>query len=359
MVILEKSFSNQKFEATYYVEERHNGIRLDQFLMEAMASFSRQQIKKKIAAGEIKIINRPSGNKPSSKLYYEDKVYIVIPRSTHEDEYWNGEKLDLIEEPDIIFEDEDIIVISKPPYMVTHPTGKHLFNCATVFFESKYKHTIHSIHRLDRETSGVLLLGKNPNASNKLTIEFENENVKKCYFWIAVDQGQTAKDTFAANQRLGSVKSGRERVIVNPYPPESSKGKRAQTKFHIVHRENGYALGLAFPQTGRQHQIRVHAQVYGFPLVGDKLYLGGYPMFQRFKDMLATDEDHNLLELPRHALHALALNLPYEGKRQTYMSHLPHDFKEWIHSKLTISTDELEKELQEKIDDYFGQICLR
>ena len=78
------------------------------------------------------------------------------------------------------------VVTNKPAYMSTHPTGRHLFHCATVYYEQKLNQsTVHSIHRLDRETSGVLLLAKNPTTANQLTVEFENNNVKKCYFFIA------------------------------------------------------------------------------------------------------------------------------------------------------------------------------
>jgi 23S rRNA pseudouridine1911/1915/1917 synthase len=179
-----KKFTTEKYEVIHLVEEEQDGLRLDQFLMQYLQSFSRQDIKKKIKAGDIRIQDRPYPHKPSVKVYHGEKVQIITLRGTLEDEYWRGEKLSLELDPVIIKEDDDLIVISKPPYMTTHPTGKHLFNCATVYFETKYNHTIHSIHRLDRETSGVQLLGKNPKSAQRFTDLFEKDEVKKCYFLI-------------------------------------------------------------------------------------------------------------------------------------------------------------------------------
>ena len=180
MLIFKKYYDNF-FEARLEVEESQHEIRLDQFVSEYLKSHSREQIKKKIKNKECKVINRACSNKSSSKLKHKDIVQIVIHRTSHEDEYWRGDLLSL-EAPKTVFEDDDLLVISKPPFMSTHPTGKHLFNCATVYYENTLGlKTIHSIHRLDRETSGVLLLGKNPNCANLLTTEFENTQVRKCY----------------------------------------------------------------------------------------------------------------------------------------------------------------------------------
>ena len=88
-------------------------------------------------------------------------------------------------EPKTIFEDENIIIVNKPPFMCTHPTGKHLFNCATTYFENIHNKTMHSIHRLDRETSGILLLGKEIKTTARLTQAFEDCAIKKCYLFIA------------------------------------------------------------------------------------------------------------------------------------------------------------------------------
>ena len=195
---ISKKFTTQFYKAIYEVDEDQDGMRLDQYCAHFLVSFSRQQIKKKIAAGEVTITNRPHPHKPSVKVYHRERIEFITYRGDLEDEYWRGQKLDLQLTPLVLFEDEHIIAISKPAYMTTHPTGKHLFNCATVFFEEKYERTIHSIHRLDRETSGVLLLGRTPKAAQLCTDFFEKDLVQKCYFFIA-HKSQSQSFPFVAN----------------------------------------------------------------------------------------------------------------------------------------------------------------
>tara|TARA_R110002072_G_scaffold534_2_gene3625 strand:- start:155562 stop:156641 length:1080 start_codon:yes stop_codon:yes gene_type:complete len=351
---ISKTFRPDRYIATYSVEEAHDRMRLDQFLLIYMTSFSREQIKEKIKDGHALILGRPGKHRPNTKVQYGDTVELTIHKTIHEDEYWRGEKIKFVEEPEILYEDEDIYILSKPPYMATHPTGKHLFYCATVYLETLNQKTVHSVHRLDRETSGVLLLGKNPAASNKLTVAFEEDQVKKCYFFIGkINEEFKGELTIDAHERLDGGGEGRMRVYINAHPKDSTEGKRAYTHFKILHQENGYVTGLAFPQTGRQHQIRKHAQVHGFPLVGDKQYLGGYPLFQRFKDNLTTPEDHDLMEISRHALHAIALNFPYKGERRTQSSPIPHDLKNWLIDKMTLDLDDFQKQCDDLIEDYF------
>lgn len=354
MSTIKKIFKPDRYIATYSVEEAQHAMRLDQFLLIYMTSFSREQVKEKIKDGHALILGRPGKHRPNTKVHYGDTVELTIHKTEHEDEYWRGEKIKLVEHPEILFEDDDTYIISKPPYMSTHPTGKHLFYCATVYLEQLNGRTVHSVHRLDRETSGVLLLGKNPNSANKLTSAFENDKVKKCYFFIGkTNEEFQGEYTLDAHERLDGGGEGRMRVYINAHPKDSTQGKRAYTHFKILHEEGGYVTGLAFPQTGRQHQIRKHAQVHGFPLIGDKQYLGGYELFQRFKDNITNPEDHDLMEITRHALHAMALNFPYNDERKTQSSPIPLDLKEWMKEKMTLNLEDFEKKLDQVIEDYF------
>jgi len=356
MAIANKKFTSTMYEATYEAEPSHHGMRLDQFVMLHLGGFSREQIKQKIKDGEVQIIGRPGKHRPNTTIHHLDHVVLKIHRTVHEDEYWRGEKLDIDVDPEIVFEDDDLIVISKPPYMTTHPTGKHLFYCATVFFENLHEKTIHSLHRLDRETSGILMLGKNPRASAAVTDHFENDRVRKCYFFIAVkNENFKNQHFFIANERLGGEDEGPRRVIIEAFPQDSEFGKHAETEFNILYQQGDYVLGLAYPKTGRQHQIRVHAQFHGLPLLGDKLYLGGYPMFQRFKDLLAEESDHDLMQIPRQALHAISVCLPYKGQNQIFTSHLPYDLADWMKENLDVKIDQLELDIKTKIENYFSR----
>jgi len=324
MHIINKEFSREKYSISFLIEDEHDKYRLDRFLQDYFTSFSRQFIKSKISRGDIVIKDRPHPHKPSSKIYAGEIVTVNTHKSDLESEFWYGKPLELDEEPQIIFEDSDVVVFSKPAFMATHPTGKHLFNCASVYFEEKYGHGMHSVHRLDRETSGLLIMAKNPKAASKLTMQFENTEVKKCYLLLSKESKDFSK--------------------IFPLS--------ARTDFQFLKQENGILLALAFPQTGRQHQIRVHAATHGFPLVGDKIYNGDYQVFERFKDRVPTENDHKLMEIPRHALHAIAIKISYQGEKRIFQSSLPEDLLNWLKSK-NVSCDNLDELIQGKIKDYF------
>lgn len=344
---ISKKFTSEYYEAIYAVDEDQDGMRLDQYCAHFLVSFSRQQIKKKIAAKEVKILNRPFPHKPSVKVYHKEHIRFITYRGDMEDEYWRGEKLELQFTPETIFEDEQLLAMSKPAYMSTHPTGRHLFNCATVFFENKFGKTVHSIHRLDRETSGVLLLGKTPKAAQLCTDFFEKDQVQKCYFFIA-HKGNHPDFPFVANERLGSEDDFIPKLLVHCYGEDSVKGKHAQTTFELIYEGDEYILGLAYPKTGRQHQIRSHAAFHGLPLVGDKLYNGDPTIFMRFKDGIATADDHDKMQISRHALHATALHIPYpKGKESLFRAPIPSDFRLWIKNNLPKCNL---SEINEKID---------
>ena len=355
MPIIEKSFSPEMYKAMYSVDEKFDGMRLDQFIKEYLPSFSREAIKKKIKSSDISIISRKAPHRPSSKVYYREKVEVHIIKTNHEDELWKGSLLKLETSPKVIFENNHMMVVSKPAFMSTHPTGKHLFNCVTVYLESELKRKTYSVHRLDRETSGLLIQGKNPESSRTLTDYFEQSRVKKAYFFISKINSQKAKQKdFIATERLDSTNEGLKRVYIDWHPFGSSLGKHAETKFKILFKNDQYALGLAFPKTGRQHQIRVHAMIHGYPLLGDKLYLGSFKMFQRFKDGFATSEDHDLIEIPRHALHAIALKIP--NLKETPFLHcpLPEDLRTWVDHNLDISSLEIEKIIEKELHEAFS-----
>lgn len=355
MSILNKAYRDDMFEVRHLVDEEHHGFRLDQFLQLYLDSFSREMIKKKIKEKEITIKGRPGTHKPSSILHHKDEVIIRFYKSKYEDEYWRGEKLPLQTKPDIVFEDNDLIVISKPAFMSTHPAGRHVFNCATVYFEMLYEQTIHSLHRIDRETSGILMLGKNPKLANEMMIHFENDDVKKCYLFISkVNDTFNKEDHFIANERMDSPNEGLKRVYVEFYPEHSVEGKHARTFFFILERVGNYIIGLACPQTGRQHQIRVHALAHGMPLLGDKLYLGSYEMFQRFKDQVADPDDFDYMELPRQALHAIAIKIPYKKNETTFITRIPDDLSKWIKEKTELNIEKLEFKISETVKKYYG-----
>ncbi len=427
MGILHKSFGHHAFRATYQVHWPQNNMRLDRFLQNFTGpGLSRQAIQAKIRDGAVNIQGRRAKVRPSTCVKEGQVIDFTIRRTTHEDEYWNHQRQPL-EKASILYQDDDLVALAKPPYMATHPTGRHLFNCATVFLQNCTGRAVHSLHRLDRETSGLLLLAKNSRAAQNITPLFEQGKVKKAYFFIAVNKaGLVGNEQFSARQRLGSEgKTLSGRVCVCAYPSDSPWGQSAHTDFKILWKIRGkhktgisthaskkncdksrvtvhnlgqiggkqdratevcslhiarsdgeadsqdglkceqlrtsYLLGLAFPHTGRQHQIRVHAKALGLPLLGDKLYCGSYALFQRFKDLRATTRDHQLMQIPYHALHALAANLPYPpdstlNVRRTFWCPLTRGLKEWMEDnlELPLSLPNIEDKLRKEVHQSFS-----
>ncbi|MBP5296296.1 MAG: RluA family pseudouridine synthase [Bacteriovoracaceae bacterium] len=370
MATVHKEFKQDKYTVTYEVQAEEDGLRLDRFLQQLMPAFSRQALQKKIELGEVVCPTRALI--PGRKVRQGERISVTSKRDQQETETWGPESLPLAK-PQIIFEDQNLLAINKPPYMATHPAGKHLFNCATVYFSDLLQQTIYSIHRLDRETSGLLLLGKNAATAAQVSGYFEQGLVRKCYFFIAhrLPNAPTTK-YFTATERLQMggreedyMGKTRRQIRVTILPADASEGKTACTDFVLLDLPKHphlpgplpYVLGLAFPRTGRQHQIRAHAAAHHLPLVGDKIYHLGRAVFERFKDGNDTAEDRALMELPRHALHALALQIPYPdpGHPQLWQAPLPDDLTAWIQQKLHFGPAILKEAITQEIKTHFAR----
>lgn len=347
-----KSFRSDKYVVTYPVQPEHEGLRLDAFVQIYMPTLSREFVKSKIEKGEVEISGRKPPHKSSVKVHLGEHVTIVTYNShILEDEEWHGKPLELTEEPVVVFEDEHIIACHKPAFMTTHPAGRHLFYVATVHFSTIHGKTIHSIHRLDRETSGLLLLGKSSEASQLVSQMFENDQVRKCYFLIAHKRPGARPFPFTATEPMGP-RPGIPRGMQMTFPPEDAKD--AETSFELLLEKDGYVLALAFPKSGRQHQIRIHAAEHGYPLLGDKLYNGDPGIFMRFKDKESTAEDHEKMQIPRQALHALALRVPYPDVTtlSLYRAPLADDLAAWAEEHLHVPRQEVERLIDERLANW-------
>jgi RluA family pseudouridine synthase len=353
---IEKSFTTEKYVVSHPVQIEQDGWRLDQFIQKCMPTLSRQFLKKKIEKGEVVISGRKSPHKASVKVHHGERVTITTHNDGMlEEEYWYGKPVVKEKNPEVVYEDQDLIVVNKPPYMITHPAGKNLFNCATVYFETIHKKTIHSIHRLDRETSGILLLGKNPKTAQKMSQLFEDDMVRKCYFLIAHKNPHSTPFPFTAKERMDREEGNIPAAMMSYWPEDSHMGKDSETHFELLLEKDNYVLALAFPLTGRQHQIRVHAACHGYPLLGDKLYNGDPGVFMRFKDFVATDEDHEKMQIPRQALHAVALKLSYKSEEQShFLAPLPLDLAEWLKQKLLIEKESIEHLISTKVKAFLA-----
>lgn len=234
------------------------------------------------------------------------------------------------EEPDaprtvsVVYADEHLVGLDKPAGLPVHPTARFHNNTLTSVLAERFPgERVVLAHRLDRETSGVLLAARTHEAERALKGAFADRGMRKTY--LAIVHGVVAQDRFTVDAPLaleGGEVSVRMGVI-----PEARGGMASVTRVEVVERLQGFTLVAAHPETGRQHQIRVHLAHAGHAIVGDKLYAHGDEVFLRCLDGPPDDETLALLRLPRHALHAHAIGFahPADGRAMRVEAPLPHD----------------------------------
>lgn len=229
----------------------------------------------------------------------------------------------------VVFEDAHYFAVAKPAGLPVHPTARYHRNTVVKVLEAERPGQSFTLaHRIDRETSGVLLLAKSREADRRIKRALEARvGVEKRY--VAVTWGAPVEDRFRVELPLELDPDSRLRVRMRIAAPND--GLWAATEFEVLERatadERAYALLSCALETGRQHQIRVHLMNHGFPIVGDKLYGPDPELFARGADGTLTEADRVLLELDRHALHAYELGFdhPFTGERITIRAPLPAD----------------------------------
>ena len=222
--IIEKKFYDDRYEVTCGVIEECHDMRIDLFVQLYFPSFTREFIKKKIDKNQVTILTRIGRVKPSTKIKKWDKIHIVCFRENIEDEYWMNTKI-MFEDLSIIHDHEKFCVTNKPPFMCAHPTGRHVFYCATVYAERMLGSQCSTVHRLDRETSGVLVLSKDAEYGNLLSTQFEKHQVQKFYFFIAqAPTNRTIQWPFVAQEQIGEDLKGdiHSRLYMQCFPESST-----------------------------------------------------------------------------------------------------------------------------------------
>ncbi|MCC9609032.1 RluA family pseudouridine synthase [Blastopirellula sp. JC732] len=296
------------------------GGRVDHYLASQFegAGVSRGQIRKAMDAGRVTIDGIAC--KPAHKLSVGERlVYPTIePRSDEQ----VGSKVAL----DILFQDDRIAVINKPAGMITHPAKGQWKGTLTEALRGNFAQLSSSggptrpgiVHRLDRDTSGVILIAKDDEAHEFLKKQFQDRSTEKEYFAIVI--GVPDRDRDMINEPIGPHPRIRERMAIRRGDDE---GKEAQTFYEVLERYNGFAAIKALPKTGRTHQIRVHLAHAGHAVLCDPLY-GGRRVLTLGE--LKHNDDPTVL-LGRTALHArrLAIAHPDDGQVREFIAPLPQD----------------------------------
>jgi 23S rRNA pseudouridine1911/1915/1917 synthase len=301
------------------VTERESGRRLDRFLSGTHPNLSRSQAKNLIEKHLIFLNQKPT--KPSAHLKTGDAVSGFLPKP--EPLFLQPEPLPLT----VLYEDPSLIVIDKPSGMVVHPAYGNpsgtlvnalLYHCKDLAgINGVLRPGI--VHRLDKDTSGVMVVAKEDEAFHHLTQQFRSRTVEKVYLALVFGR-------FEANEGLIDSAIGRHPSERKRMSTRTRKGRAAVTRWKKVEEFDGCTLLEIFPQTGRTHQIRVHLSSIGHPVLGDPLY--------GRKSRPGTIHDPVLKacvkRLNRQALHARRLGFthPRTGERVQFVSPIPEDMKE-------------------------------
>jgi len=280
------------------------GIRLDKYVGEKCPELSRTYAQKLIADDYIKVNDCVA--KAAYKLNVGDRVDITIPPAISNS--LSPEAIPL----DIIYEDDDLIVVDKPAGLTVYPAPGHPSHTLLNAILSHFPHLADTgdslrpgiVHRLDKDTSGVMLVAKNKVAQLNLIDQFKKRSVVKVY--MALVKGHLTPEDGVIEAPIGRDPRNRKRMAV------VTEGREARTQYHVVKYIGDYTLLEVRPETGRTHQIRVHLSAIGYPVVGDPVY--------GVKSAC----------LSRQFLHAcrLGFKLPSTGEYVEFESDLPADLEQ-------------------------------
>lgn len=286
-------------ERRFVVADEEAGLRVDHFLKKKISRLSRTRLQR-IARTQL-TRNGAAGIKPSATVAAGD--VLVLRREAR------------AEPPcprtfDVLHEDPRVLVVSKPAGLPVHASAKFYFNTLTRVLGERYPDEVTQIcHRLDRETSGALVVARDRDAARILKAAFADKRVRKSY--RAIVYGVPGWSERRVDMPLGLV-SGEGELNVR-MEVRDRDSQPAVTEMRVVERTGHHALLECRPITGRQHQIRAHLAAIGHPIVGDKLYAHGDEAFRRYCDLGMTPELEALFVLPRQALHAHSIAVPHPG----------------------------------------------
>lgn len=310
--------------------------RIDKYLKHRFPDFSRTLIQHLIREQAVKVNDKPV--KCSYRLDPGDRVDVLLPPAPTNE--IKPENIPL----DVIYEDDYMLAINKQANLIIHPArgnkGGTLVN-GLVYYSNSLS-TVNGqfrpgiVHRLDRNTTGVLVIAKTDTAHWRLAHQFEYRQTRKEY--LAIVHGTMELDADVVDMPLGRHPMAREKYAIRP-----ESGKSAVTTYQVIKQYRGYALVLLQPKTGRTHQLRVHMSYIKHPIVGDIMYGGKTMTLRQLANLKPLDEtlpvdkqtgdpgwDDEVVMRPMLHAHRLHIRHPVSGAEMTFEAPLPKDFQQLI-----------------------------
>jgi len=298
------------------IPERMTGNRIDSSLSEMLPDYSRSKITAWIKSGDALI--KQKSFKPKDKVIGNEVIYLTI--NSKQSNNWIAEKIPL----NVFYEDEDIIIINKQFGLVTHPGAGNwngtLAN-ALLYYDPSLStlDRVGIVHRLDKNTSGLMVIARNEKSQKYLVEQLQNHSVSREYSALVYGH-MIAGGTI--DEPIGRDPKDRVKQAV------LMSGKDAVTHYRAIERFKSHTHVKAILETGRTHQIRVHLSHVGHSLIGDPIYGGRV----RFPKKASEELKHALLNFKRQALHSkkLTLNHPISGELMSWKAPLPDDMQELL-----------------------------
>lgn len=325
----DKEHSDEFFENLRYVADpKQQPMRIDKFLVIRVERATRNRVQNAIRAGSVLVNDKQV--KPNHKVKPGDVITVIMPKSAK-----SGEIIPQDIPLDIRYEDDDVLVLHKPPGLVVHPgianTDGTLVNALAYHFQSlpvmegNLPDRPGIVHRIDKNTSGLLLVAKSEYAMSHLAKQFFDHTIHRRYVALVWSEPDEDEGTITSN--IG--RHPRNRTQMAPYDSDSGEGKHAITHYKVLERLYYVSLVEFNLETGRTHQIRVHSKSIGCPVFNDEKYGGNsivkgtvFTKYRRFVE--------NCFDLmPRQGLHAREIGFihPTTGKEMLFKSDIPDDME--------------------------------
>ena len=331
MTLLEDDEEQQLYEHfRIVVDKGQEPLRVDKYMFERLKHSSRNRIQKAADAGFVHVNDQPV--KSNYKVRPLDVITLMLDAPQH-DHTIEAEDIPL----DIVYEDADLMVVNKAPGMVVHPGAGNfhgtLINAVAWHLKDLSSFDANDpavglVHRIDKDTSGLLVVAKTPIAKTKLGLQFFNKTTHRSY--NALVWGNFNEDEGRIEGNIG--RDPRDRLRMNVFPPDSEIGKSAVTHYRILERFGYVTLVECILETGRTHQIRAHMKHIGHPLFGDERY-GGTEILRGQRSSTYKAFIQNCFKVcNRQALHAKTLGFihPTTGQQMDFTSDLPNDMQQLI-----------------------------